>query len=478
MSQSAESICIAGLRGGSGKTVLSVGLIAAWHAEGLRVATFKKGPDFIDSGWLSFAAGTPCRNLDQFMMSHDQIADSFSKHSAGADIAIVEGNRGLYDGLDPQGQCSTAELAKLLDLPVILVVDVTMSTRTVAALIKGCRIFDPQLHMGGVILNRVAGSRQENLVRETVEDYCAVPVVGAVPKLSGGPFPERHMGLVPHLEQRHALEAVRWAREMVSKYLDLPAIRKIAAGEDLKPAASVSSPLLIPGSRLRPVGSISCRKRVRVGVVRDSVFWFYYPENLEALIRAGADLVEINSLEDRALPAVDALYIGGGFPETQPERLASNAGFLKSVRDGALAGLPIYAECGGFIYLGRNLQVQDRIYPMAGALPVDFILRNKPQGHGYTVLETVEPNPYFSVRDIIKGHEFHYSDPVIACDKDVKFVFKVIRGHGIDGRRDGMCLGNMMGVYTHIHAAGDEAWASAVVEAARSGERPALAVKC
>lgn len=467
----AESICIAGLRGGSGKTVLSVGLIAAWHASGLKVAAFKKGPDFIDSGWLSFAAGTPCRNLDQFMMSPDQISDSFSKHSAGAHIAIVEGNRGLFDGLDPQGRCSTAELAKLLNLPVILVVDVTMVTRTVAALIKGCRIFDPQLHVAGVILNRVAGSRQETLIRETVEDYCAVPVVGSVPKLPGGPFPERHMGLVPHLEQCHALEAVRWAKDMATKYLDLSAIGKIAAGKDFTPVVSVSSPLVIPDSRRRPVGSAPSGGRVRVGVIRDSVFWFYYPENLEALTRAGADLVEINSIEDSALPPLDALYIGGGFPETQPDLLASNSGFLESVRSQALEGLPIYAECGGFMYLGRNLQVQDRIYPMAGVLPVDFILRRKPQGHGYTVLETVGPNPYYAVGETVKGHEFHYSDPVVTCEKGIEYAFRVIRGHGIDGEKDGMCLGNVIGVYTHVHAAGDEAWASAVVKAARSGCR-------
>lgn len=477
MSHTAERICIAGLRGGSGKTILSVGLIAAWHAEGLRVAAFKKGPDFIDAGWHSFAAGAPCRNLDPFMMSPGQITESFFNHSAGADISIVEGNRGLYDGLDPQGRCSTAELAKLLNLPVILIVDVTMATRTVAAVIEGCRVFDPGIRINGVILNRVAGARQENLIRETVENYCTVPVVGAVPRLGNGPFPERHMGLVPHQEQRHALEAIRWAREVAVKYLDMAAIRIISAGKDLgaptvlRRAAPHPDPFPIPENRSRPETAAGGRAPVRIGVIRDRVFWFYYPENLEALVTAGARLVEVDSLSDASLPPLDALYIGGGFPETQPEQLSSNTMFMKSLRDEARSGLPIYAECGGFMYLGENLHVKGRVYPMAGVLPVDFVLREKPRGHGYTILETTGPNPYFGVGEIIKGHEFHYSDPVVTCEKDLEFAFKVRRGHGIDGERDGMCRGNVLGVYTHIHAAGDPAWAAAIVEAARSAGR-------
>ena len=197
-------ITIGALKGGSGKTILSLGLIAAWREKGHRIAPFKKGPDFIDAGWLTFAAARPCYNLDPFMMNNEQIVQSFVSHSGDADLSLIEGNRGLFDGLDVEGRCSTAELAKLLKTPVILIVDVTMSTRTVAAVIKGCQAFDPDLNVAGIILNRVAGSRQEALITNAIEKYCDTIVVGSVPKLQDTVFPERHMGLVPYQEREHA----------------------------------------------------------------------------------------------------------------------------------------------------------------------------------------------------------------------------------------------------------------------------------
>jgi cobyrinic acid a,c-diamide synthase len=478
----AESICIAALKGGSGKTVLSVGMIAAWHDQGLKVASFKKGPDFIDAGWHSFAAGSPCRNLDSFMMTPGRIKELFYQYAAGTDMAIVEGNRGLYDGLDAEGRCSTAELAKLLHLPIILIVDVTMVTRTVAAIVKGCQVFDPDIEIKGVILNRVAGTRQEKLIKETVEHYCGIPVVGAVPKLKNDPFPERHMGLVPHQEQRSATEAVAWAKNIAFEYLDLKRIGKIASEashnlsdifissfDERDAAGFPENP--DQGDPCIPAPTSSSADQVRIGVIRDSVFWFYYPENLEALVKAGASLVELDSTADKTLPPLDGLYIGGGFPETQAELLSSNTSFLESLKTSAECGLPIYAECGGFMYLGGGLHVGGRFYPMAGVFPVDFILKKKPKGHGYTVLETEAENLYFSPGDIIKGHEFHYSEPILTARKDVTFAFNVHRGHGIDGNKDGMCFKSVLGVYTHIHAAGAPGWAEAVVRAALSFKR-------
>jgi cobyrinic acid a,c-diamide synthase len=306
-------------------------------------------------------------------------------------------------------------------------------------------------------------------------------VVGAVPKLTDDPFPERHMGLVPHQEQRCAFEAIGWARGIASSYLNLAAIRKIAATGGQKPlsgqpssfrhtdqAESPEYPDIHSGS---PAVKSPPQAPVRIGVIRDSVFWFYYPENLEALAGAGARLIEIDSIADKALPPLDGLYIGGGFPETQPERLSSNTSFLDSLKTAAGEGLPVYAECGGFMYLGSGLHAGNRFYPMADVLPVDFILRSKPKGHGYTVLETVGENPYFSPGAIIKGHEFHYSDPVLTSAREVTFAFNVNRGHGIDGKKEGMCFKNVLGVYTHIHAAGDPAWAEAIIRTARSVKR-------
>ncbi|MCP4665052.1 MAG: AAA family ATPase, partial [Deltaproteobacteria bacterium] len=212
-------ILIAALKGGSGKTILSLGLIAAWREKDFQIAPFKKGPDFIDAGWLAFAAAQPCYNLDPFLMKEDEVLHSFLAHSEGADLSVIEGNRGLFDGLDLDGAFSTAELAKLLKIPVLIVLDVTMATRTMAAVIKGCQVFDPDLNIAGVILNRVAGLRQETLIRETIEKYCDTPVVGAVPKLKDNVFPERHMGLVPYQERDHAEKAVSWARATVKENL-------------------------------------------------------------------------------------------------------------------------------------------------------------------------------------------------------------------------------------------------------------------
>jgi cobyrinic acid a,c-diamide synthase len=451
-------IIIAATRGGSGKTILSLGLIAAWREKGHRIAPFKKGPDFIDAGWLSFAAGQPCYNLDPFLMEQNQILGSFLSHSRQSDISLIEGNRGLYDGLDLEGYYSTAELAKLLKTSVLLVVDVTMATRTMAAVVKGCQTFDEGLTIAGVILNRVAGSRQETLVREAIEKYCGTPVLGSVPKLQENFFPERHMGLVPHQERGQAEKAVAWAKATAKENLQLGEIWRLAhEAENLSAPRQGHRADLTGGA---PVG------HPRIGFIRDRSFWFYYPENLEQLESLGAVLVEVNAISDRELPPLSALYIGGGFPETQAQSLASNQSFKDSIRIAIEGGLPVYAECGGFMYLGESLYVDGKAYPMVGALPVEFVLKKKPQGHGYTVLEVDGSNPYYHRGEILKGHEFHYSEAVLSREEGVQFVFKVSRGRGMDGRRDGICKNNLLATFTHIHAAGNPRWGERLYEAA------------
>ena len=444
-------ITIAALKGGSGKTILSLGLSAAWLEKGYRIAAFKKGPDFIDAGWLAFSAGSQCYNLDPFLMNQEQILHSFLTNSADADICLIEGNRGLYDGVDVDGTCSTAELARLLNTPVLLIVDVTMTTRTIAAVIKGCQVFDPELNIAGVILNRVAGSRQENLIRDSIERFCGIPVVGSVPRLKDNPFPERHMGLVPFQERDQAEKAILWTRAVVKEHLDLDRIWEIA-------------------HQTKDIGGLSTGKRgetvirvegdgPRIGFIRDKSFWFYYPENLDHLRQMGSVLVEINAITDRKLPELDALYIGGGFPETQAQALADNESFRRELKEQIENGLPVYAECGGLMYLGENLLVDGKTYPMVGALPIVFTLKKSPQGHGYTVLKVDRPNPYYQVGETLKGHEFHYSRPVITSREGWNFVFKVDRGCGIDDLRDGICRKNVLATYTHIHAAGNPQWA-------------------
>jgi cobyrinic acid a,c-diamide synthase len=456
-------ITIAALKGGSGKTIISLGLIAAWRDEGHRIAPFKKGPDFIDAGWLSFAAARSCYNLDPFMMNKEQILQSFVSHSRHADLSLIEGNRGVFDGLDPEGRCSTAELAKQLKTPVILIVDVTMATRTIAAVVKGCQAFDPELEVGGVILNRVAGSRQETLIRSTIEKYCGTPVVGSVPKLRENVFPERHMGLVPYQERNQAEKSMSWTKEIVKANLHLDDIWRMASdAENIEAGFKYQTQeKIIKVSNDVP----------RIGFIKDKAFWFYYPENLEALERMGARLIEINAISQNALPQLDALYIGGGFPEIQAQALADNHTFRKALREEIEKGLPVYAECGGFMYLGKSLVVDEKTYPMVGAIPIEFVLKKRPQGHGYTVLEVNASNPFYPVGEILKGHEFHYSKAVFSREESMDFVFKVYRGKGVDGERDGICVKNVLATFTHIHAAGNPRWAKGLFEVASEYRR-------
>jgi cobyrinic acid a,c-diamide synthase len=455
-------LIIAALRGGSGKTIVSLGLAAAWRRHlGLRIIPFKKGPDYIDAGWLSVAAGHPCYNLDPFLMQPEQILRSFVLHSGKGDVSLIEGNRGLYDGVDANGSFSTAELAKLLRCPVVIVLDATKVTRTAAALILGCQHLDHEVNIAGVILNLVAGKRHETVLRESIELHCGVPVLGVIPKEGRNFFPERHLGLVPPQEAEDISGAVAFSASRMRDCLDLEALWRIAGS---------AGPLAGPPSCVEPRRNRT--EPVKIGIIRDAAFQFYYPENLEALVDRGAVLKEISSFETARLPAVDALYIGGGFPETHLDRLSANRGFRESVKAAVEAGLPVYAECGGLMFLSRGIHSRDNFYPMAGVFPFEIVLGPKPQGHGYTIMECVNPNPFFEQGTIIRGHEFHYSRIVEKIDPESHaFAFKLKKGHGIVAGWDGACYKNVLAGYSHIHAVGNESWANAMIAAAGSYRR-------
>ena len=472
---STPRILIAGLRGGSGKTLVSLGLIAAWRKVGRSVAPYKKGPDYIDAAWLSATAATPCRNLDLFLMSPEAALQSFVHSSVQADVAVIEGNRGLYDGMDAQGSYSTAEMAKLLQAPVVLTVDCTKTTRTVAALVLGCQHLDPEVPIRGVILNRVAGPRHEAVLREAIEQICELPVLGAIAKIPKQFFPERHLGLVPPQEHDQHAGSIEQVAGVAEQYLDLDALWQVAldaapltAAE--APAAAASAPTAAPAPARAGLIVAAAEPGepavARIGIFRDAAFQFYYPENLEALVHEGAELVEITPLSDPELPEVDALYIGGGFPETLALRLAENESFRAALRRSIEDGLPVYAECGGAVYLGEKLIFEQKEYDMVGALPVVFAFQKKPQGHGYVMLEAVQDNPFYAVGDSIRGHEFHYTYMKSPRAEDLSFAFRVTRGYGFDGERDGICYRNVLASYTHVHALGTEMWAPALVRAA------------
>jgi cobyrinic acid a,c-diamide synthase len=454
-------ILIAALRGGSGKTILSIGITAAWKSFGKQITPFKKGPDYIDAGWLALAAGRPCYNLDTFLTQKEHILQSFFLHSIKGDISVIEGNRGLYDGIDIQGSTSTAELAKLLKVPVILCIDCTKSTRTMAAAVLGCMKFDPDTQIKGVILNRVAGPRHEKVLRKNIEHYCDIPVLGAVPKLDWQNFPERHMGLLPTPEHAWAKDSIQAASQLAARYLDLETLAKVAGDAGPLPISNAlqesilaeAESLLDSDPKLRP----------RIGIIKDSAFQFYYPENIEAIGAEGAETIFISPLDSDTIPPIDALYIGGGFPETHAQQLARNVTFREQLKSLAKDGLPIYAECGGLMYLGEELVLDENSFPMAGVLPVVFGFSKKPQGHGYTIVSVEQPNPYFNIGAELKGHEFHYSRVLKWRGTDKDLAFNMKRGTGFINNRDGVCYKNVLATYTHIHALGTPSWAKALV---------------
>ncbi len=448
-------LVIAAMRGGAGKTMLSVGMAAAWNRRGRKVAPFKKGPDYIDSAWLSLAADRPCHNLDTFLVGHERVRLSFWQNADVGGVSLIEGNRGLYDGIDPEGSQSTAELAKLLIAPVILVVDCDKVTRTAAAMVLGCQRLDPEVDIQGVILNRVARSRQEKILRTAIERSCNLPVLGTVPRLEGIPFPERHLGLMPPQEHSWVQEALIQAAEVAEKYLDLDQLWEVATNaRSFIPGMEEEG---FPGYG-RPV------HKVDIGVIKDSAFQFYYPENLQALAKRGARVIEVSAIRETELPQLDGLYIGGGFPETHAQLLAGNVCFRQSLREAAEKGLPIYAECGGLMYLGESLTVGERKYSMVGVLPIGFRMEKRPQGHGYTVLEVEKENPFFPKGSILKGHEFHYSRVLWMKEGKAYLAYRVRRGTGIDGTRDGLCFKNVLATYSHLHALGCAEWADGLVE--------------
>lgn len=445
-------LVIGGLAGGSGKSLLALGLIRAWRDQGRQVAPFKKGPDYIDAAWLTSAANRPCHNLDAFLIDEASLLRSFVEHGRSAEVAVIEGNRGLYDGVDSAGTFSTAALAKLLKAPVVLIIDCTKVTRTAAAMVKGCQVLDPAVKLVGVVLNRVASQRQETLIREAISASCHLPVVGAIPRLSESLFPERHLGLLPPSEHADAQRSLAAAAQTIAQHVDLEAVHELA---------KAAEPIDWPAEQPQPTGAPG--PRVRVGVVRDAAFNFYYPENLEQLRQCGAELVEIAALSDCQLPMVDALYIGGGFPETQAAALAANQGLRRALREQIEQGLPVFAECGGLTYLSEAIEVSGQAYPMVGVFPVTFCVGPRPQGHGYVVVEVQRPNPFFAVGQVCRGHEFRYSCVKASRIDPAGFAFRMQRGHGFDGRHDGLCYKNVLACFGHFHALSVPQWAQALV---------------
>jgi len=452
-------LVVAGLSGESGKTLVSLALLLEARRRGISSAAFKKGPDYIDAAWLGWASRSPARNLDTYLMGFRPAVDSFARHAVSSGLNVIEGNRGVYDGLDARGTHSTSELAKALQAPVILVVNVTKVTRTAAALVLGCQKLDPDVRFGGVILNQVAGRRHESVIRQAVESDCGLPVLGAIPRTASAELlPSRHLGLVTPHEHPDPDALVAHVLNLVDGHLDIDRLLEIA-----RSAPALAVPPLVPLEPAAAGGLI-------IGYLADSAFCFYYPENLDALRAAGARLVAISPLVAAELPpCLDALYIGGGFPETHAGRLSENSGFLASLRRRAQEGLPIYAECGGLMLLSRAIVWQGARYPMAAVLPFDVEVSEAPQGHGYVELLVDRFNPFFPVGTRLRGHEFHYSRISSGGDA-LSTACSVTRGVGCFSGRDAVMAGNVWAGYTHLHALATPEWAQAILGAAASAK--------
>jgi cobyrinic acid a,c-diamide synthase len=431
----------------SGKTVVSLGLCAAFKQQSLNVQSFKKGPDYIDPIWLAQASGNPCFNLDFYNMSDEEIIRLYEQYTSQSDVAIIEGNKGLFDGMEVTGGDANADLAKLLNIPVVLVVDATGITRGVAPLVSGYQAFDKDVNIAGVILNKIAGDRHESKLIQAIEHYTDIPVLGAIRRSTELIIDERHLGLMPANETPESQGFIDTAAKHISDQVDLDRIVNLNQ-KTVKPIAPVIS---------------SKSKGITVAVAKDSAFGFYYQDDLDAFESLGVELVYFNTLKDTSLPQADALFIGGGFPEMQLESLSANQSLLSDIKAQIEAGLPTYAECGGLMYLSRQITHQGQSHAMVGVIDADTVMTLKPIGRGYVQLAPTDEHPWNDVSAHIYAHEFHYSK-LENIDANTRYAYQVLRGVGVDNKRDGILTHNLLATYTHLRNVGSNHWVKQFVD--------------
>jgi len=452
----------------SGKTTLSIGLCAALNKQGFKVQPFKKGPDYIDPLWLTRASERACHNLDFNTMSDNEISDYLRRYGQGADVSIIEGNKGLYDGVALDGSDSNAAMAKLTQSPVVLVIDTRGITRGVAPMLLGYQVFDKNVNIAGVIYNLSGGERHEKKLRAVTEEYTDIPVLGVVKSNNLLQIDERHLGLMPSNESKQAVQKIDDIANIVADSVDLDALMTIA---------KKSPELVVPLEKETNKQTLktSTQAKLRVGICEDPAFGFYYESDKQAFRDLGVELVTINTLQDEKLPEnLDGLFIGGGFPETQMQALADNTSMRYHIKKAIEAGLPTYAECGGLMYLSQSLHWNGQSVPMVGIIPADAKMNAKPQGRGYVELQETSDSLWTSASDneqplkTIKAHEFHYSH-LENMDSDMlfkkgKFAYKMQRGVGITGEHDGWVYKNLLATYAHMRDTDSFHWVQRFVE--------------
>lgn len=444
-------LVISGTSSNAGKTTVMVGLVRALRSRGLRVAVFKCGPDYLDPTYHVRASGVPCHNLDGWMMGRESILSTFAYASQGADIALLEGVMGLFDGASPTSdEGSTAEIAKWLDAPVLLVCDAGGMARSIAALAKGFSMFDADVQIAGLICNRIGSRGHLDLLREATEGR--PPVLGGLPKEVALAFSDRHLGL--HTADRATVSEdvfVAWG-ERVNEWCDIEGILAIARNAPALPAFPVMGRIVGEGARCR------------IGLAFDEAFHFYYDDNLRRLESMGADLVRFSPIHDAHLPDIDGLYFGGGYPEVHAERLSLNLSMRNDVVSFAESQGPIYGECGGLMYLSNGIRTLDGVlHPMVGLIPGEAEMTDRLQALGYVEVDTKDETMFGPAGLRFRGHQFRYSDFHLSADIDR--CYHVRRRRGDDVLHEGYRKGNTLASYVHAHWASNPRLAQGFVQA-------------
>ncbi len=431
----------------SGKTLVSLGLCAALKAQSLSVQAFKKGPDYIDPIWLSKASGHPCYNLDFYNMSNEEIQLLYRRHAEGQDVTLIEGNKGLYDGMNVSGGNANADLAKLLDIPVVLVIDTNGMTRGIAPLLKGYQDFDKAINFAGVILNKVGGERHESKLVQAIQYYTDMAVLGSVHRSNELIIDERHLGLMPANETGRSEAMIKTIANHINDSVDIKQLLSVSTKESSKSATK----------------AIKVEKILRIAVAKDSAFGFYYADDVDAFEALGVDIHYFDTTKDSKLPEVDGLFIGGGFPEMKLEVLSKNKSLLADIEQKIIQGLPTYAECGGLMYLTNSITFNGKKHAMAGVIDADTIMTKRPVGRGYVELEPRDNHPWQGVSEKIYAHEFHYSK-LENINPNTRYGYKVLRGVGVDNNQDGILFNNLLATYSHLRNVGGNRWVEQFVD--------------
>jgi len=426
----------------SGKTIFSIGLARAAKRRHIAVQTFKKGPDYIDPLWLAVASGTGCYNLDPYIQQDNHWQSTFSGNVESYSMALVEGTMGLHDGLQSDGSDSNASVAKALNLPVILVVDCRGMHRTVAALVNGIQQFDTSVSFAGIVLNRVRSSRHEGKIYTAIQHHTDAKLLGSIPESSDVHIDEKQLGLTPVTECVRTNACIERAADLVTESCDLDSL---FLDFNTAPVNGRARKDLCSDSRFSGTSS-----GIKIGIARDEAFHFYYQDDLDAFRQKGVELVEVSPLSGSFPEDLDGLIIGGGFPERHAKMLAGNQAFIKGLRRSIDNGLIVHAECAGLMYLCKRLVMEHESFEMVGAIAGDVQMCEKPQGRGYMKLQQGDDTSE------IRAHEFHHSK--ITFEKQQKYLFDVLRGHGINGNNDGVQCNNVHASFAHFRQTPEHRW--------------------